>query len=655
MENLTLLIMILPLFGYILSKWLNEEPKGLMKYDVLSATVSQNPSWHLPLVIIGLLMSFLVNLVFYSIYAVMFGLSRFTNLLKWIYVNILKHIFEVIKKIIFMIAEIVVMLIKIIIYYLVTMPLDILVIVINSVPSTLNWSKYYSTFKVFAIGSVVAGILVFVGHLSNTPEIGSIGGPFIFVIALTWIVGLVSFGNHESGKRAAMFAISVIGVILGITALLFVTNQVDSITSWGGVFAGLLYAPSVLSIVLVSLLLIAVAFITNVGAVYINTDGSNLNFTENLKGCVSQSFNRSWAFLLQPILAFSISAIIVAIPYILLNNSATILKDKIVVSSLSSTGKSLKIEIEKNVIPEDITTNSEIKQVVFDSAIINIGKKVELERKISENKRYSNYLSNAINSGITFGIVPVLGAKDIQNEINKSIDEKVSITSIKTEILKNINNEIKNEKESAITNSDTSPEAAAISAERLSKLKMKLDRTEKYMSAYITAIEEKINYQQGNSLRYNLTYLLFLLAGGVLIALIANIYAASVMPVYKLWKSSFLVEKVNEARNKNVYQPWVGLMLLGLLLFGFAGFGSKSLSGIIKVFKSSETVQVDTLGNETLNQVSEDSMIAAENELNSRAEEDAIAAAAAQAQAEAEYQRIADSIAMASATLEYSE
>ena len=116
MENLTLLIMILPLFGYILSKWLNEEPKGLMKYDVLSATVSQNPSWHLPLVIIGLLMSFLVNLVFYSIYAVMFGLSRFTNLLKWIYVNILKHIFEVIKKIIFMIAEIVVMLIKIIIY-----------------------------------------------------------------------------------------------------------------------------------------------------------------------------------------------------------------------------------------------------------------------------------------------------------------------------------------------------------------------------------------------------------------------------------------------------------------------------------------------------------------------------------------------------------
>ena len=38
------------------------------------------------------------------------------------------------------------------------------------------------------------------------------------------------------------------------------------------------------------------------------------NFTENLKGCVSQSFNRSWAFLLQPILAFCISAIIVAIP-----------------------------------------------------------------------------------------------------------------------------------------------------------------------------------------------------------------------------------------------------------------------------------------------------------------------------------------------------
>ena len=69
------------------------------------------------------------------------------------------------------------MIIKIIVRYLITIPLDILITVINSVPSTLKWEKYYRTFKILAIASIIATILTFIGHLTETPSIGAIGAP----------------------------------------------------------------------------------------------------------------------------------------------------------------------------------------------------------------------------------------------------------------------------------------------------------------------------------------------------------------------------------------------------------------------------------------------------------------------------------------------
>ena len=522
------------------------------------------------------------------------------EIIKWIYTNILIYIWELIKKITMMLIDLVVRIIKIVIQmisfmievivmavkigvrYLVTIPLDILIAVINGVSGTLNLNFYYRTAKVLAIASLAAGLLMFIGHLVGQEAIGQLGSPFILAIALTYIVGMVAFDSKDNGKKAAMFAVTVSGFIIGIMLLLFTLNQLDGISSWGGVFAGLWYAPSVLSITLVTILLITVVFITNVGAIYINTDGANLSFQDKLKGSICQSFNRSYSFILQPLFSLAIGALIVAIPYFLLNNSAEVLKDSIVGPIVSSSGESLAKDLEKNQIKvqqENLTNNSEISQSSFDSSIVNLGTELELETKISENKRYDFYLSSAITNGISFGIVPVLSATSTQDEIDKSKDQMDNLTKGKAETLKNIKYEIANAealKLEQMANSDTA--RANATGENIEKLTMKLDRTEKFMAAHISGIDARINYQEGNSLRYNLTYLLFLLGGGilsaVLIAFLANIYASSVKPVYEMWKSSFIADQVKEARSKNPLQPWIGIILIAFL------FGGSILSNI---------------------------------------------------------------------------
>ena len=186
-------------------------------------------------------------------------------------------------------------------------------------------------------------------------------------------------------------------------------------------------------------------------------------------------------------------------------------------------------------------------------------------------------------------------------------------------------------------------------AKKIADLKIKRERTDKFTSAHISGIEATISYQEGNSLRYNLMYLLFLLAGGILssllIAFVANIYAASVKPVYAMWTSSFLVEKVKEARSKNPYQPWVGLLLIGLPL-------CVSLMSNINIgfsISAGDDSNTETTLNDSTEATADS--IAAVEAAKMQADADSTAAADAAAAAEAaaaEYQRLADSIAAAS-------
>ena len=629
--TISLVIIGLAFLGYLFSKLTNSDPENLIKYDQLSASVSKNPTWYFPLVVLGVIMSYIINfvsnLVIYALFAVMFLLTKLAELLTWLF-NILKLIFtsvivpiwdllkktvlliidgiiipvwELIKKTTIMIVDaciklaklgiemitwvidIIIMFVKIAIRYLISIPLEVLIASINSVAPSLNLKTYFNSAKVLMMASLAAGIVMFTTYLFGMSKIGELIAPFILVIAITYIVGKITFDSNDAGKKAAKFCASLVGLVFGVLVLLYVLNQLDSITSWGGVFAGLWYSPSVLSISLVTIIIISIIYITNVGVIYINTDGANLSFMDQIKGSICESFKRSYSFILQPLFALGLGLLIVVLPYALIYNSANVLNDNIVAPALSSTGISLKQELAKNKVTdkmEDFTKNPEVSEGKFDSSIVKLATEIELEGKIEENNRYSAYISKSIISSKM--ITPVVSSDIIKNEINVSVDLQKSLTSIKSESIKAIDEELVSlDKNKAANAGMITPELDSATAqyyksegENIDKMilnkKMERERTEKFMSAHILAINDKIDYQNGSALRYNLTYLFFLLGSGILIAVlltfIINIYAFGVRKVYDMWTSSFIVDQVKEARSKHPLQPWIGLLIIVILL-----------------------------------------------------------------------------------------
>ena len=84
-----LLAVAAPILGYLLSDQKNEKPKGLLKIQSLSDRTSESPTWHLPLVLIGMFMSFIFNVGAYTIYFVSFILGYVGTILNWIYERII--------------------------------------------------------------------------------------------------------------------------------------------------------------------------------------------------------------------------------------------------------------------------------------------------------------------------------------------------------------------------------------------------------------------------------------------------------------------------------------------------------------------------------------------------------------------------------------
>ena len=108
-------------------------------------------------------------------------------------------------------------------------------------------------------------------------------------------------------------------------------------------------------------------------------------------------------------------------------------------------------------------------------------------------------------------------------------------------------------------------------------------------------MEESLKANESADLQYKVTYLLFLLAKGllysILLALIVNLYAYSVMPVYQMWQGSYLVSEVKEATAKNPHQPWVGLLIIGLAI-GSVMFMGDFKDKVLNLFKSAPTEQL---------------------------------------------------------------
>ncbi len=600
-----LLLTAAPVLGYILSTWLNEKPNGLLKNESLSNVVSETPSWHLPLVIIGMIMSFVYNLIVYSVYFIAYILKRVGSILSWIYMHILKTIFDVLIKIIVMVVDILLLLSRLAIKYLINIPIEVFLIVINSVPKVFNWSNYLRTLKVLVLGFIMYAILIFIGYLFDQPLIGQIGGPFAIAISITWIVGLVSFDSHLHGRRAAVFALSVIGVILFLSVFVFGSNQADTSTVWGGVIAGLLHSPSVLSIMIVLVLIIAVAFITNVGAIYVNTAGVESGFKSRLKNVVSDSFNRSWYFIIQPIFVIVIGLIISIIPYYLMNFSADSLHNQVMMPSLSAKHESLDKELSENKMIDkkgSLITNDTLTDRELNLCLDTVKREFQLRQQSTENKRYSEYFSNT---------VPL---RNIPSEVISKKEFNKIITDAKSEIAND-----KKELKAVLKDFDERIKTAQLDSfqvENVPLMQKEKARYDKVSSAFIESKEEMLNANESADFQYKGTYLLFLLAKGllyaVLLALIVNLYAFSVLPVYKIWEGSYLVSEVKAATAKNPLQPWVGLLIIGLSIGGFIFLGDIKGS-FMKLFQSAPTELVNTSEEGEANEEGNDS-VNAENQ-----------------------------------------
>ncbi len=579
-----LLLAAAPVLGYILSTWLNEKPSGLLKNESLSNVVSETPSWHLPLVIIGMIMSFAYNLIIFSVYFIAFILKHIGTILSWIYANILKPIFDVTIKLIVMVVDILLLILRVAIKYLITIPVDVFLSVINSVPKVFNWANYYRTLKVLMIGFVLYALLMFIGYLFDQPLIGQIGGPFALAISITWIVGLVTFDSHVFGRRAALFALSVIGVILLLAVFVFGFNQVDSSTVWGGVFAGILHSPSVISIMAVLVLTIAVAFITNVGAIYVNTKGIESGFKSRLKHVVFDSFNRSWYFLIQPIFVGLIGAIISIVPYYVMNFSADSLQNQVIKPALSAKSNALNKELSDNKMidkKESLINNDTLTSNELNLFLDTVKKEYQLRQQATENERYSYYFSNTV----PLRKIPseVITKKEFSNMIDEAKDEIADSKKAKVDGLKDLDERI------------TAAEEDSFQVENVPLIKKQKERFEKVSSSFISSMEESLKANESADLQYKVTYLLFLLAKGllysILLALIVNLYAYSVMPVYQMWQGSYLVSEVKEATAKNPHQPWVGLLIIGLAI-GSVMFMGDFKDKVLNLFKSAPTEQL---------------------------------------------------------------
>jgi hypothetical protein len=450
------------------------------------------------------------------------------------------------------------MLLRLLINYFINVPINVFLSIIKSVPHVLNWNNYVRSLKILSLGFVAYALLEFLGFVLDQPILGMIGGPFCLAIAITWIVGLTSFNSHDHGKKAAIFAVSVIGLILAIAALIFGSNQLDSVHGWGGVFAGLWYAPSVIGVVSIILLVLTVAFITNVGAVYINTNGDGKSFKEKIKGVAADAFARSWYFLWQPVFVLIVGGVISLIPYYLMNFSSNNLQEKVVASAMNSRKSDLEKELKDNTISDKMNwiMNDTLTDKEFNSCIDTLEKESELRLKLAENGRYSEYFLNTVNLRAIPN--PVQGKEEREKELKTLKDARRDREDEKKESLKSLDESLKAmQADSLYTN------------EEKDKLRTHRDRTEKLYNSLLNSADQEISYRESCGLKYGMTYLLFLLGKAILysilLAFIVNLYGYSVVPVYSMHSSSYLAGEVQAANQKDPMQPWVGLLVAGLL------------------------------------------------------------------------------------------
>jgi ABC-type multidrug transport system fused ATPase/permease subunit len=557
-----LIIAVAPILGYIAATQRKETPAGLLKMNTLSDVVSENPSWHLPIVVLGMFFSFLFNVGIYSIHFIKIILDYIGFIFKWIYDKIILPIGKIIFKIIVLIVDVLLLILRLLNRYFINIPIEIFLSVIKSVSPVVKWSSYFRSLKVIVLGFTAYAILEFLGHLFDLP--------------ITWVVGLVSFDSHLKGKKAAFFATSVICLILLISGFVFGPNQLTLIHGWSGVITGLLYAPSVLGIVSIFLLTLTVLFITNVGVIYVNTIGESESFTSRIKGVVKDAFSRCWYFLWQPVFVVLIGLIISLIPYYLTHFSNSNLQTNIIDPILQRKDGKLNEMLELNTLKLSLMNDSLTDQE-FKACLDTIKTKNDLQVESKENKRYREYFK----SNIPLRSVPVavLSNSKLKEEISKLKEEKSELRSELKKALKELKSELKDIQSYG-------------DAAELARKNKQITRTKQHYNVLISSKISEISFVESCKTKYNLTYILILLGKAILfsvvLTLLINLYGYSVLPIYQMHSKSYFASEIKSANEKDRLQPWVGMFLIALIMVAiFFSSGYKNIfNSLTELFKT---------------------------------------------------------------------
>ena len=582
MSILFIVLAILPLLGYILSKVYGRVPKGLIDRSQVSKNIAENATWQLPLTVIGILFSFIYNFIICGVFFVSEVVNFVTNLL----ILIVKFLYKWIKFSILwlynnVISPTIIFLLKNIYHYFILTPFKILLIVINSVAASIKWNGFKSVLIPAVIGSIAAAVLYFVGHLLEAEIVGIVGVVVCMVLTLSWIVASIVFNTKSASIKTIKFIGVVLGVLIGIFIVLHTTNRLDATISYGGFFAGLLHSPTVLGLSIILIVALGILFFTNIGVMYINTTNET-NVTTNIKEFVLESIKRFWLFLLQPLFVGLIALVILFIPFSILKSASSASADAIVNPHLSDKTSSLAKEYKLYFTSdESLYDLQKMSEKQFKLELDSLKEECAISHDQVENTIYKAYLAKVAD--LIAIPTPIMSADALEAD-EKAAKELLSKTEAELkqnnkdfkQTLKDLaleTEEIKKNMPEYYSQADLDRQLKSIADTK--KVKARIDAV---YAIIITDLTEQVENVEGRGFRYGLAFLFYLISKAViysfLIALLFRLYAYTVKPVYDYYQHNYLVNTFEQERSKNVNQPWLGWFIILLVTGGLTFFSS---------------------------------------------------------------------------------
>ncbi|NBX38708.1 MAG: hypothetical protein EBR54_04745 [Flavobacteriia bacterium] len=249
--------------------------------------------------------------------------------------------------------------------------------------------------------------------------------------------------------------------------------------------------------------------------------------------------------------------------------------DKLVDYVVNENSKRLKVELQKNTVSNKIAgslTDTTINDADFVKIIDTLETEKQLKLKQSENERYANYFKSEIPK-IDISAFPVVTSSQLDKEIkdlNKKINDKISVDS-------------KASLESAKMLAQMKNESYYYSYEQIKVFELKMSRTNMLNKSELKSMKDELSFRKSCGLKYGLTLFFFLIGKalifGLLLTLIINLFGFSVKPIYDMHTSNYLADEVKSTQEKNRLQPWIGILLLGLIIGLFLGNGFGKISG----------------------------------------------------------------------------